>query len=94
MRDYRTADEIAEGELLLRGKWLGVKLQLTDWLAQTCKNLPEGGDHKAIKCIVDSLNQLDKLIGSENAPEPLPGDMVQQHERTASIIAKLPKPPA
>ena len=92
MRDYRTADEIAKGELELRGKWLGVKIQLTDWLAITCKDLPIGGDHKAIKCIVDSLNQLDKLIGADNAPDPQPGDVIAAKDRTSSIISKLPTP--
>ena len=93
-RDYRTAEEIAEGELLLRGKWLGVKLQLTDWLAETCRNMPQGGDHKAIKCIVDSLNQLDKLIGADTSSDPVAGDMMPAVDRTKSILDKLPTPKA
>ena len=91
MRDYRTAEEIAKGELELRGKWLKVKLMLTDWLAETVDGMPLGTDHRGVKCIVDSLNQLDKLIGLDSSHNDRAQDIIDKQDRTESILEKLRK---
>jgi len=82
--------QIEQQELELRGRWVVLKLKCTDWLEQSLKDLPYAEDYKGIKCIVDSINQLEKLIGVEvDAPAQMT-DQMDATKRTQSILSKLP----
>ena len=84
-----TQKDIEEKSLQLRGMWLELKLRLTDWLAETVDNMPIGDDYKGVKCIVDSINQLEKLIGNTGQETNSTADMIQTADRTKSIIDRL-----
>lgn len=82
--------QIEQQELELRGRWVALKLKLTDWLEETLKDLPYADDYKGVKCIVDSINQLEKLIGSESSTPAQMTDQMDARDRTKSILDKLP----
>ena len=94
MRKVYTAEEIEVKERELKTNWLRVKLMLTDWLVDTVDKMPLGDDYKGVKCVVDSMSQLIKLVGEDSSESDSAQDMVTTKERTASILAKLPTPKA
>jgi len=82
-------EQIEQKELELRERWVVLKFKLTDWLEKTLEQIPLGVDHKGIKCIVDSINQLEKLVG---ANVKAPGKLIDQataKDRTESILDRL-----
>jgi len=46
-------------------KWTQIKIKLSDWLLNSTASISPSGDFKQIKCCVDSICGLNRLIGSQ-----------------------------
>ncbi len=60
----------------LKLKWVKVKIKMTNWLNESMTGMDACEDSKAIKCMVDSLAVMEKLIGVDaDTPEDLEGGL-------------------
>ena len=82
-------EEIEKKEMELRGRWVVLKLKLTDWLEKSIANCPIADDYKGIKCIVDATHQLDKMIGACQDGTNSVTDAIDTKERAESILKRL-----
>ena len=89
MAKVYTQADIDRDALQLKGRWLELKLRLTDWLAETIETMPIGEDYRGVKSILDSISQLEKLIGNTGNETMIESDLDQTKERTQSIIERL-----
>ena len=80
-----------ELEQELRVKWVRLKLRLTDWLAESTAKMPVTGDYKAVKCIIDGVLGLEKLIGPDSPAPKQAIDQKASKDRVENLIKKLPK---
>ncbi len=80
--------EVLESEL--RVKWVRLKLKLTDWLAQSTELLPIEGDYRAVKCVIDGICGLEKLIGADKPAPKQAQDQINTQDRVESLLKRLP----
>ena len=83
-------EELVMLEDNLRLKWVKLKIRLTDKLLSSMDGLDQCENSKDIKCLVDSLAVMEKLVGVDaEVPEDLDQGIKTIGKRTKNIAARL-----
>ena len=83
-------EELEVHQEILKLKWVKVKLKMTDWLSDSMTGMPAGERAADIKCMVDSISVMEKLIGvSAETPEELDKGLKTLGKRTKNVAKRL-----
>jgi len=79
--------EILDAELAV--KWTQIKIKLSDWLLVSTSELSPSHDFKTIKCCVDAICGLNRLIGTAAQSPNEPADLPHATDRSQSLLKRL-----
>ena len=83
----KAQQEVLDAELAV--KWTQIKIKLSDWLLNSTSNITPSNDFRMIKCCVDSICGLNKLIGAQVEAPVDPSELPRTTDRTESLLKRL-----